>query len=199
MSFRDNSDMETTIWQTFDGVIQHGIIVSKLAYLLSKKLRMEQDLCHDMAVAGMMHEIGKLKIQSYLARKYDNILEIDEIRYIRMYPSTGYIILKEQKFNDRILSAVLTYHESYDGSGYPMNLKGMKIPIEGRILHVCDCFGTMVSNHDKKEPFDLQKALDFMIAEFKKFDMRIYVPFQEMACSEEFKDVLRGFGLKLKK
>ncbi|MDO4942560.1 MAG: HD domain-containing phosphohydrolase [Lachnospiraceae bacterium] len=192
----DKYDIETPVWTTLDEALDHGVIVSNLAYLVSKELQMDEEFCHDMAVAGMVHDIGKLKIYSYLLQKYDQILAIDEARYIRMHPSTGYAVLKEQGFNDRILSAVLSHHENYDGSGYPNNLKGTDIPLEGRILHVCDCFGALISNGSSTDDFDLDSANHVMIGEVKNFDMRVYLTFQNLVFGEKFQKLLRDFGIK---
>jgi HD-GYP domain-containing protein (c-di-GMP phosphodiesterase class II) len=189
-------DVETPIWDTLDEALEHGIIVSNLACQLSREMEMDEEFCHDLAIAGMVHDIGKLKIRSYLLNKYDNILAIDEARYVRMHPGSGYALLKEQGFNDRILSAVLCHHENFDGSGYPNNLKGEKIPIEGRILHVCDCFGALISNRSDEEPFDIDSAITVMVDEVKNFDMKVYLAFQNMVFSDGFKSLLKNFGIE---
>ena len=191
----DKYDVETPIWTTFDEALGHGIIVSNLAFLLSKKLGMNEEFCHDMAVAGMVHDIGKLKIYAYLRKKYDQILAIDEARYIRMHPSAGYAVLKEQGFNDRILSAVLSHHENYDGSGYPNNLKGADIPIEGRILHICDCFGGLISNCGNIEEFNPDIANQVMIDEVKNFDMRVYLTLQDLVLGNGIESFFRDLGM----
>lgn len=189
-------DMETPIGSSFESIIEHSMLVSNLAFMVSKEMKMDPDFCYDMAMAGMVHDIGKIKIYSYLLQKYDNIMAIDEARYIRMHPSTGYAILKEKGFHDRILSAVLTHHENFDGSGYPNNIKGDSIPLEGRILHVCDCFGALISNCSCGEAFDLDAALDMMINDVKNFDMKVYLTLQNMVYSREFKQILEEFWVE---
>jgi HD-GYP domain-containing protein (c-di-GMP phosphodiesterase class II) len=189
-------DVETPIWDTLDEALEHGMIVSNLAFMLSKELEMDSEFCYDMALAGMVHDIGKLKIRSYLLNKYDSILAIDEARYVRMHPGSGYAILKEKGFNDRVLLAVLCHHENFDGSGYPNNLKGEKIPMEARILHVCDCFGALLSNRTDKSSFDLHSAIAVMVDEVKNFDMKVYLAFQNMVFSKEFEAFLNNFGIR---
>lgn len=189
-------DIETTIWSSYEEAIDHGIVVSNLAYLISREMNMKADFCYDMAVAGLVHDIGKIKIQTYLEQNYTEIMAIDEARYIRMHPTTGYAILKEYGFHDRILSAVLNHHEHYDGSGYPSNLKGEDIPIEGRILHVADCFGALISNRPYRSAFDIRTAVDVMIDEVKNFDMKVYLVLQNLAFSREFRYVLEQLGIK---
>lgn len=195
-------DIETSIWTTIEESVEHGMIVSNLAFMVSKELNMDPQFCYDMAVAGVVHDVGKLKIGSFLLDKLDkldnleNFMVVDEAHYIRIHPSMGYAILKERGFCDRILSAVLTHHENYDGSGYPGNLKGEEIPIEGRILHVCDCFGALISNRQFRKAFDLETAMEVMIDEIKNFDMKVYLAFQHLAFSREFKYMLSDFGIE---
>lgn len=192
----DDYDTEMSNRDTFEGILEHGMIVSNLAFMIAKAMGMDEEFCYDMAMAGILHDIGKIKIYSYLLQKYDNIMAVDEARYVRMHPSTGYAILKEKGFHDRILSAVLTHHENYDGSGYPNNLKGNAIPMEGRILHVCDCFGALMADYSGQKPFDLDTVLDLMIDDVKNFDMKVYLTFQNLIFSEEFQQLMKKFGME---
>ena len=72
----------------------------------------------------------------------------------------------------------------YDGTGYPHNLVGKQIPLVGRIMHVCDIFGALISNRDYREGFDVETALDIMIDEVKNFDMKVFLAFQRVAFSD---------------
>ena len=113
----------------------------------------------------------------------DEILAVDETRYMRMHPSIGYAILADYDYNQTVLDAVLYHHEHYDGTGYPHNLVGKQIPLVGRIMHVCDIFGALISNRDYREGFDVETALDIMIDEVKNFDMKVFLAFQRVAFS----------------
>ena len=114
----------------------------------------------------------------------DEILAVDETRYMRMHPSIGYAILADYDYNQTVLDAVLYHHEHYDGTGYPHNLVGKQIPLVGRIMHVCDIFGALISNRDYREGFDVETALDIMIDEVKNFDMKVFLAFQRVAFSD---------------
>ena len=54
----------------------------------------------------------------------------------------------------------------------------------GRIMHVCDIFGALISNRDYREGFDVETALDIMIDEVKNFDMKVFLAFQRVAFSD---------------
>ena len=193
------TDIETPIHADIKETISHGIIVSNLAYLVGKELGLQEEVCYDLAVAGMLHDLGKVRLNFYMNEKVeDEILAVDETRYMRMHqitsflinvalsmhPSIGYAILADYDYNQTVLDAVLYHHEHYDGTGYPHNLVGKQIPLVGRIMHVCDIFGALISNRDYREGFDVETALDIMIDEVKNFDMKVFLAFQRVAFSD---------------
>lgn len=65
--------------------LRHGIAVSNLAYALSKELGLPHEQCYDLAIAGMLHDIGKLKLRSYINGQESNPMVIEELKYVRMH------------------------------------------------------------------------------------------------------------------
>jgi len=186
--------VETPIHLSMDEHISHGICVSNLAYAVAKELGLTEEECHKLAVAGFLHDIGKIKLNTYVYDR-EKTFTIDEMRYMRLHPSLGYAILKEREYDEEILEAVLYHHENFDGSGYPKNLSGEEIPLGGRILRVCDAFGALISNRPCREAFDKDTALEIMVEEAKYFDMRVYLAFQRVSHSEEIGKILDIFGI----
>lgn len=176
--------------EDIEDAIAHGTLVSRLAYLVSKELSLEEGYCKELELAGMVHDIGKLKLGQYLYGRKKNSLRIEEMRYIRMHPTLGYEILKtEGGFSDTILMAVYHHHENMDGSGYPQNLKGEDIPLGAKILRPCDVFSALVSERHYRSAFDIDTAMELMIDEVKNFDMRIFLAFMRVVHSEEFEQI----------
>ena len=190
----DAHAVETPIDLSIDGNIGHGICVSNLAYAVAKELDLPEEQCHKLAIAGFLHDIGKIKLNTYVYDR-EKTFTIDEMRYMRLHPSLGYAILKEREYDDEILESILYHHENYDGSGYPKNLAGEEIPLGGRILRVCDAFGALISNRPCREAFDKDTALEIMVEEAKYFDMRVYLAFQRVSHSEEIGKILDIFGI----
>jgi putative two-component system response regulator len=55
-------------------------------------------------------------------------------------------------------SIALNHHERWNGTGYPRSLKGQDIPIEARIIMICDIYDALRSQRPYKQPFDHQRA-----------------------------------------
>lgn len=190
----DAHAVETPITLSMDEIISHGICVSNLAFAVAKELELPEHQCHNIAIAGLLHDIGKIKLNTYVYGR-EKTLAIDQIRYVRLHSALGYAILKDRAYEDEILEAVLYHHENYDGSGYPKNLKGDEIPIGAKILRVCDAFGALISNRPYREAFDKDTALDIMVEEVKYFDMKVYLAFQRVSHSVELNKILDIFGI----
>ena len=76
------TDIETPIHADIKETISHGIIVSNLAYLVGKELGLQEEVCYDLAVAGMLHDLGKVRLNFYMNEKVeDEILAVDINRH----------------------------------------------------------------------------------------------------------------------
>lgn len=164
--------------------IAHGIEVSRLAGMLAKELKLDSSMCHDIEVAGMLHDIGKLRASTYLYGRDDDTLNVEKMRYVRMHAGLGYEVVKAEGYSERICEMILHHHENYDGSGYPDNLIGEAIPLGARILRVCDVFVALTSDRPYRKAFDSQVAVELLIEEVQHFDMKIFLTFQSIIHDE---------------
>ena len=171
--------------------IKHGMCVSNLTYLIAKKLGLDNEACNNLAIAGMVHDIGKLRLSSYLYGRNSNGMIIEEIRYMRMHSRLGYDILKEKGYNNAICEAVLYHHENYDGSGYPDNRKAEQIPLGARIMHVADAFIALISERPYREAFDFDSAIGIMIEDVKEFDMQVFLAFMDVIHEDRMFDRIK--------
>lgn len=184
-----NIDSEANLRDDLEEAIDHGILVSKLAYLLAQEMGLDNEFCYAMAEAGLIHDIGKLRLGRYLYGRNKNALVVEEMKYIRMHSSIGYDILLEYGYSEDVSKAVYHHHENYDGSGYPHNIKGESIPLGARILRICDVYATLISDRRNRIAFDKETALKLLIEEIKNFDMKIFLTFMSVINTEEFKEI----------
>ena len=165
--------------------LNHGIIVSNLAYDVAKELGQNEEFCYQMAIAGILHDIGKLKLTGYIDGQEKDPLLIEELKYVRMHSALGYEELKNQGYSDIVLESILYHHENYDGTGYPSNLSGKEIPLGARILRVCDVYAALSSDRPYRRAFDITTVIDLMIDEIKNFDMEVFLAFQRVVHNNE--------------
>jgi putative nucleotidyltransferase with HDIG domain len=178
--------------------IAHGIEVSRLAGILAKELKLSPAMCHDIEVAGMLHDIGKLRSSTYLYGGEEDTLNVEKMRYVRMHANLGYEVVKREGYPDRVCEMILHHHENYDGTGYPDNLVGEDIPLGARILRVCDVFVALTSDRPYRKAFDSKTAVELLIEEVRHFDMKIFLTFQSIVHDEvEQRELMGGVPDKL--
>ena len=145
--------------------LKHGVVVSNLAYDVAKELGLGEEECYQLAIAGMLHDIGKLKLEGYINGQEQNPMVIEELKYVRMHSTLGYEILKDQGYSDYVLESILYHHENFDGSGYPSNRNGKDIPMGARILRVCDVYAALSMDRPYRKALENDDVLRLMIDE----------------------------------
>ena len=168
----------------------HGEIVSRLAVLTAKALGENEAFCDEIAVAGMLHDIGKLELADVIYGNQKDIMAVERSKYVRMHPALGIDVLrKEGVYSEQVISYIANHHENYDGTGYPHHIEGEEIPYGARILRVCDVFAALVSNRAYRSAFAVDTAVEMMIDDVKDYDMRVFLAFLSVVYSDEFKSV----------
>ena len=157
--------------------IEHGIQVSNLAFRVGKQMGLSGEICHELAVAGV-------RLYSYIAGE-ENPMVVEEMRYVRRHPELGYESLKDRGYSAFVLESIYYHHENYDGSGYPENLAGEKIPLGARILRICDVYAALTSKRAYRDAFSGETAVKMVIDEVKNFDMQVFLAFQRAIHEED--------------
>lgn len=196
IKIKDN-ELGEYIVNDFKSGIEHGVLVANLAYALAIRLGLSEEDAYELRVAGMVHDIGKLKLSEYLYGRNSVELSVEEMKYMRMHSKISFDVLKNYDYSDNIMKVVLWHHECYDGSGYPDNLRGTDIPLGARILKVADEFAALISDRPYRKAFDIDTAVDILIEEIKNLDMRVFIEFQRMIHEEETFELIRNSKIEL--
>lgn len=170
--------------------LAHGATVSNLAYLVGKQMRFSEEECHEFAVAGFLHDIGKLELAKYVRGKEKETLIIEELKYVRRHSALGAAILEKKGYSQKIVDMVKSHHENCDGSGYPMNLSREEIPMGARIIRVCDVFAALTSDRPYRSAFDSRTAMQMMIEEAKNFDIQVFLAFMKVVHTADLERIL---------
>lgn len=184
-------DMAEIVEEDVYDNIDHAELVAILVRLLCTQMELPLDFQHQVVMAAYLHDIGKLRLSKNLYGRDKNALQIEETKYMRMHAKVGADMLEECGFTPEICNAVHHHHENYDGSGYPGNLSEDKIPLEARILRICDVFAALISDRPYRKAFDVETAMELMIEDIKSFDMKIFLDFMKVFHSEGLEQVTR--------
>jgi HD-GYP domain-containing protein (c-di-GMP phosphodiesterase class II) len=110
-----------------------------------------------LELAALFHDIGKIGIPSEIIRK-PGPLDDEEWKIMKLHPELGAKILAPIDRLADVVPIVRACHEHYDGSGYPDKLQGEAIPIEARIILVCDAFDAMTTDRPYRKALPVEEA-----------------------------------------
>lgn len=135
----------------------HSRNVSRLAEHLARALGLPEERCRLIRSAGLLHDVGKIGIADEILRK-TTPLDEEEYEHIREHSRLGVRIL-EASAQREMLPWILGHHERWDGMGYPDGLAGEDIPIEARILAVCDAYDAMTTDRPYHPAMNAEEAV----------------------------------------
>jgi putative two-component system response regulator len=127
---------------------------------LARSMGLEEKMVETILYAAPMHDLGKIGIPDSILLKPGS-LDAAEWEIMKQHSAIGGEILKgsEAEFIRMGETIALTHHEKWDGSGYPKGLRGIEIPIAGRIAAIADVFDALTSRRPYKEPFSVERSL----------------------------------------
>lgn len=153
----------------------HSANVGIIAFFLGKLLRYSYSNKLILWQMGILHDIGKLKLNSDLLSKREEELTEEELHEYRQHPDFGWSILRKVKgINAAILNSARCHHERIDGSGYPNKIKVEYLPVMVQIISVANKIDNFITANGN--PFDLANILIEETRE-NKLNPAITIPF----------------------
>ncbi|WP_199915251.1 HD-GYP domain-containing protein [Parazoarcus communis] len=135
--------------------------VSRYSALLAEAAGISGGALARIEIGGFLHDLGKIGIPDAILRKADKLTD-DEYAVIRTHPDVGARMLAGHPLAALVRPAVLHHHETPDGHGYPHRLAGDAIPLDGRLVGVCDAFDAMTSSRPYRKSMPIAQALDII-------------------------------------
>lgn len=142
----------------------HSRRVSSYAQSIARAMELPQKQVERIALAGMLHDIGKIGVDDSILRK-PGALTSEERLQIQRHPEIGAHILEKVDAYREIIDIVLHHHEFYDGNGYPGKTSGDEISIEAYVLSVADAFDAMTSQRPYRNPMPIARARAILLEE----------------------------------
>jgi len=146
-----------------DYTYQHSLSVAIIAVSIGTKMGLSKSLLIQLALSGLLHDLGKLSVPKVILNKPDRLTD-KEYQIIKQHPETAIKQLERNKMiSPIVIQGILTHHERYDGNGYPKNLSGNNIPLFGRILAIADVFDALTSNRPYRKAVFANEAVEYMM------------------------------------
>jgi putative nucleotidyltransferase with HDIG domain len=137
---------------------------------VARELEVAPEEMEALQAAALLHDIGKLAIPEHIISKPGRLTP-EEFEKMKIHPMVGAEILERVQFPYPVVPIVRAHHEKYDGTGYPMGLKGDEIPIGARILAAVDFLDALASDRQYRRALPLNEAMGRVVAESgKAFD-----------------------------
>jgi putative nucleotidyltransferase with HDIG domain len=140
----------------------HACNVSVLSMGLAEKLGLSRAEIRAFGVAGLLHDIGKVRIPHEILTKPGRLTP-EEIAIMSKHPAEGARLLIEREKGMQ-LAAVVAYehHVCLDGRGYPQFHNDRGCHMASRIVHVCDVYDALSTNRPYRKPWSSEQSLHYL-------------------------------------
>ncbi len=135
----------------------HSETVSELCELISRELDFDEDRVAKAALAGLLHDVGKIGVPDSILQKPSSLTD-EEYAVMQTHTTLGHKIVAGAELAEAA-TWILHHHERIDGRGYPAGLTGDEIPLESRIILVADAFEAMISDRPYRQGRPVAAAL----------------------------------------
>ena len=141
----DMIDLLTRVRQADEYTYLHLLNVGMLAYMFSNWLNLDEEESIKLTQAGFLHDMGKAHIPNEILNKPGELTS-EEYKEMKKHSMYGYQMTREnENISEKVAQGILTHHERFNGEGYPLEIKGKKIPFFGRILAIVDTFDAITA------------------------------------------------------
>lgn len=165
--------------------------VSRYAFRLAQAAGFASEDVVRISLGGFLHDLGKIGVPDAILRKPGRLTD-EEYAVIQTHPDLGERLLAGHPLANLVKNAVLLHHERPDGKGYPFRLEGAAIPIDAKIVAICDAYDAMTSHRPYRAGMSRPEALAIISSEMgAQFDRVFAEHFLELGYDGYF-DHIQG-------
>lgn len=136
----------------------HSRRVSEYSCAIAEALNISGSELEVIRVGALLHDIGKIGVTDSVLRKPSKLTS-EEMAQVQQHPSIGRRILEGVRGFQQYLPIVELHHENWDGTGYPLRLSDVKVPLCARITHVADAYDAMTSARSYRSALSHEAAI----------------------------------------
>ncbi|EPI3548525.1 HD domain-containing phosphohydrolase [Vibrio vulnificus] len=139
----------------------HSLKVAELSEYLANRMGLAKSTSKLIYVAGLVHDIGKLRTPDEILHKEGPLTE-NEYIHIRRHTVDTDVELKMIFPNSKLSEWASNHHERLDGSGYPYGKTAEQIDLPSRIIAIADVFQALSQNRPYRSKLSPQEITDIM-------------------------------------
>ena len=159
---------------------RHSERVAEMAVKLGSEMGLSPQELKALERGALLHDLGKIGVPDSILRK-TGPLNAGEWAEMHKHPEKGAEIIKEIPALNDVLPVITSHHELWDGSGYPMHLRGDEIPLLARIFTIVDVYDAITSPRPYRTALSPEEALEYLSAQAGKlYDPEIVAHFIKM-------------------
>ena len=137
----------------------HSVSVAGLMITFSRAMGFEMDLIKEIAIGGMLHDVGKMMTPNNVLNKPGK-LDNDEFKIMKSHVVYSRELLEGKPgITQAALDVAAMHHERIDGTGYPLGLKGDEISLVGQMSTIVDVYDALTSVRVYKSAWEPNLAL----------------------------------------
>ena len=162
----------------------HTERVTNLALELAKEMGFAEEELVNIRRGALLHDIGKISIPDEIISKHGKLTD-EEFDVVRRHPLFAKKWLSQLELLKPALQIPYYHHERWDGSGYPLGLKGEDIPLAARMFSVVDVWDALTSDRPYRRALGKEEALNLIISQSgTHFDPKVVEHFVKVLSNE---------------
>ena len=179
----------------------HSRRVSDYSCAIAKAMNLDEHDIEIMRIGGLLHDVGKIGVPDSILRKPGKLTS-DEMAMLRQHPTIGRRILEGVSGFQDYLPIVELHHENWDGTGYPLQQSGIRIPLCARIVHVADTYDAMTTARPYRSALTHEDAIrelqKYAAVQFDPEVVQVFIHLDEIVNrARSAADGGKGVGLRV--
>jgi putative nucleotidyltransferase with HDIG domain len=163
---------DDTVFMTLTGIrdidnytFLHSVDVCIYSIITGKAMNLPDEQIKDLALAAILHDIGKCKVPLSILNKPGKLTK-EEFEVMKRHTLSGMEIVSQLPgLNKKIARIVYQHHEKWDGSGYPLGIKGEDTEIESRIVSISDVYDALTADRVYRKRYMPHEAAEYLMSQ----------------------------------
>ena len=152
---------------------EHNYRVTYFSLRLGEALNLPPASIRTLVKGAFLHDVGKIGIRDNILLKPSDLSK-EEYDIMKTHVRHGVRIVDDIPWLQDAKEVIRFHHERYDGSGYPLGIKGDRIPVVARVFSLADVFDALISERPYKSAMSYDDAIGILRRQSERFDPQVF-------------------------